>query len=121
LKECIRALDVRKTGNSETHVPFRASKLTFVLRDSFIPKTEKSKIIMIACVSPGYSSANHTINTLRYSDRLKEKTQMMNKNKPKVDNFFLGHGGQDFLDIKKFKSDGILGNEIDVIIIVKKI
>jgi kinesin family protein 2/24 len=76
LKECIRALDVRKT-NSEVHVPFRASKLTLVLRDSFIPKADKSKIVMIACVSPGYSSANHTINTLRYSDRLKEKTSSM--------------------------------------------
>jgi len=32
---------------------------------------------MIACVSPGYSSANHSINTLRYSDRLKEKTSLM--------------------------------------------
>lgn len=31
---------------------------------------------MIACCSPAYSSANHTINTLRYSDRLKEKTKM---------------------------------------------
>ena len=37
LKECIRALDARKNGNSEAHVPFRASKLTLVLRDSFIP------------------------------------------------------------------------------------
>jgi kinesin family member 2/24 len=37
LKECIRALDSRKNGNNETHVPFRASKLTLVLRDSFIP------------------------------------------------------------------------------------
>jgi kinesin family protein 2/24 len=37
LKECIRALDSRKNGNSEAHVPFRASKLTLVLRDSFIP------------------------------------------------------------------------------------
>jgi kinesin family protein 2/24 len=36
---------------------------------------------MIACVSPGFSSANHTINTLRYSDRLKEKTSMMKGNK----------------------------------------
>ena len=27
---------------------------------------------MIACVSPGSSSADHTINTLRYADRLKE-------------------------------------------------
>ena len=30
---------------------------------------------MLACVSPAYSSANHTINTLRYSDRLKEKSK----------------------------------------------
>jgi len=28
---------------------------------------------MLACISPAYSSANHTINTLRYSERLKEK------------------------------------------------
>jgi kinesin family protein 2/24 len=73
LKECIRALDARKSG-SDNHVPFRASKLTLVLRDSFVSKSDKSKIIMIACVNPAYSSSNHTINTLRYSDRLKEKT-----------------------------------------------
>lgn len=80
LKECIRALDSRKiSGNTEQHVPFRTSKLTLVLRDSFISKAIVSKIIMISCVSPGYSSANHTINTLRYSDRLKEKTLQMNK------------------------------------------
>ncbi len=76
LKECIRALDARKAGN-DTHVPFRASKLTLVLRDSFVSKSDKSKIIMIACVSPAFLSANHTINTLRYSDRLKEKTSKM--------------------------------------------
>ena len=80
LKECIRALDARKTsGNSEQHVPFRTSKLTLVLRDSFIAKSNTAKIIMISCISPGYSSANHTINTLRYADRLKEKTSVMNK------------------------------------------
>jgi kinesin family protein 2/24 len=78
LKECIRALDAKKSG-IDTHVPFRASKLTLVLRDSFVTKNDKSKIIMIACVAPGITSANHTINTLRYSDRLKEKTSMMNK------------------------------------------
>jgi kinesin family protein 2/24 len=76
LKECIRALDARKTG-SETHVPFRASKLTLVLRDSFVSKSDKSKIIMIACVNPSYSSSNHTINTLRYSDRLKDKSSVV--------------------------------------------
>jgi kinesin family protein 2/24 len=36
LKECIRALDSKKQGNTETHVPFRSSKLTLVLRDSFV-------------------------------------------------------------------------------------
>nr|CAD7198142.1 unnamed protein product [Timema douglasi] len=39
LKECIRAL-----GRKGAHLPFRASKLTQVLRDSFIG--EKSRICM---------------------------------------------------------------------------
>lgn len=73
LKECIRALDARKSGIDQ-HVPFRTSKLTLVLRDSFVAKHDKSKIIMIACVAPNMSSCNHSINTLRYSDRLKEKS-----------------------------------------------
>ena len=75
LKECIRALDTKKT-KGETHVPFRNSKLTLVLRDSFLGKANLCKIIMISCISPSNHSANHTINTLRYSDRLKEKTNL---------------------------------------------
>ena len=52
LKECIRALDARKAkGNSDQHVPFRNSKLTLVLRDSFLGKANLCKIIMISCVS----------------------------------------------------------------------
>jgi kinesin family protein 2/24 len=74
LKECIRALDEKK-NNPDTHVPFRASKLTHVLRDSFVSRSDKSRIVMISCVNPSYTSANHTLNTLRYSDRLKEKTK----------------------------------------------
>ena len=74
LKECIRALDARKAkGNNEHHVPFRNSKLTLVLRDSFLGKDDLCRIIMISCISPSNHSANHTINTLRYSMRLKEK------------------------------------------------
>lgn len=61
LKECIRAIDMKSS-----HVPFRASKLTMVLRDSFLNEGS-SKIVMIACVSPGSSSADHTLNTLRYA------------------------------------------------------
>ncbi len=52
------------------HVPFRASKLTMVLRDSFLNEVQ-SKIVMIACINPGSSSADHTLNTLRYAYRLK--------------------------------------------------
>ena len=61
LKECIRALQARKTsGNNDIHVPFRASKLTHVLRDSFVSKSDKSRIIMISCINPSYIFSNHS-------------------------------------------------------------
>lgn len=41
-----------------------------VLRDSFINEA-CSKIVMIACINPGSTSADHTLNTLRYAQRLK--------------------------------------------------
>lgn len=69
LKECIRAMD-----DKADHVPFRASKLTLILRDSFQAKGDNSKIVMIACISPGSSSADHSLNTLRYADRLKDNS-----------------------------------------------
>lgn len=65
LKECIRAL-----GKKGSHCPFRGSKLTQVLRDSFIG--EKSRTCMIALISPGVASCEHSLNTLRYADRVKE-------------------------------------------------
>ena len=66
LKECIRAMDA-----NSTHVPFRASKLTLSIRDSFTSKDFNNRVIMVACVCPGTSSADHSVNTLRYADRLK--------------------------------------------------
>ncbi|KAG5496868.1 hypothetical protein GH5_01374 [Leishmania sp. Ghana 2012 LV757] len=63
LKECIRALDEKKK-----HVPFRGSRLTEVLRDSF---TGNSKTVMIATVSPSSVNHEHTNNTLRYAFRVK--------------------------------------------------
>jgi kinesin family protein 2/24 len=47
LKECIRAIDLDKK-----HTPFRGSKLTQVLKDSFIGNC---RTVMIANVSPGLS------------------------------------------------------------------
>lgn len=45
-----------------------------VLRESFM-SSDKVKIIMLACVCPGSSSADHTLNTLRYAERLKERNK----------------------------------------------
>jgi kinesin family member 2/24 len=110
LKECIRALDMDRK-----HIPFRGSKLTEVLRDSFTgfvnfhlsfstlcfwcflmllssshhsshfrlcgiefaffgckPKHRRSRTCMIANISPLASCSEHTLNTLRYADRVKE-------------------------------------------------
>ena len=64
LKECIRALDLEKR-----HKPFRGSKLTLVLRDSFIGNC---LTLMIANISPCLSCSEHTLKTLRYADRVKE-------------------------------------------------
>ncbi|XP_043070584.1 kinesin-like protein Klp59C [Drosophila grimshawi] len=66
LKECIRALRRRSS-----HLPFRGSKLTQVLRDSFIGG-DQNKLCMIAMITPGMSSVENTLNTLRYADRVKE-------------------------------------------------
>ncbi|KAM4023162.1 kinesin-like protein KIF2C isoform 1-T1 [Anomaloglossus baeobatrachus] len=65
LKECIRAL-----GQNKAHTPFRESKLTQILRDSFIG--ENSRTCMIAMLSPGFNSCEYSLNTLRYADRVKE-------------------------------------------------
>lgn len=65
LKEVIRALD-----RGSAHKPFRGSKLTQVLKDSFIGK--ECRTVMIACVSPTLRDLIHSLNTLRYADRVKE-------------------------------------------------
>jgi len=70
LKECIRALDQdRAQGGAGRHIPFRGSKLTEVLRDSF---GGDGRTVMVANISPASGSCEHTLNTLRYADRVKE-------------------------------------------------
>ena len=71
LKECIRALDLNKT-----HTPFRMSKLTLVLRDSFIGNC---KTVMIGNISPSNNCCELTLNTLRYADRVKELSNPKSK------------------------------------------
>jgi hypothetical protein len=65
LKECIRAL-----GANGAHVPFRGSKLTQVLKDSFVGAY--SNTVMIANISPCSACVEHSLNTLRYAERVKD-------------------------------------------------
>jgi hypothetical protein len=62
LKECIRAID-----KGQDHTPFRGSKLTMVLKESLVGG---AKAVMIACVSPSTHSCNHSLNTLRYAEKI---------------------------------------------------
>uniref|UniRef100_A0A7N1A2T1 Kinesin-like protein n=1 Tax=Kalanchoe fedtschenkoi TaxID=63787 RepID=A0A7N1A2T1_KALFE len=78
LKECIRALD-----NDQIHIPFRGSKLTEVLRDSFVGN---SRTVMISCISPNAGSCEHTLNTLRYADRVKSLSKSGNTRKDQFTN-----------------------------------
>eukprot|EP00092_Neocalanus_flemingeri_P008415 GFUD01009071.1.p1 GENE.GFUD01009071.1~~GFUD01009071.1.p1 ORF type:complete len:751 (+),score=217.39 GFUD01009071.1:276-2528(+) len=96
LKECIRAL-----GRKGAHLPFRASKLTQVLRDSFIG--EKARTCMIAMISPSLSSCEHTLNTLRYADRVKE----LGSKRPARE----GHNGGDMVEYEDDMGDILDDNE----------
>jgi len=60
LKECVRALHSHKS-----HVPYRDSKLTMVLRPHL--KAVNSTAIMIANISPSNKHIQKTYNTLLYS------------------------------------------------------
>ena len=63
LKECIRSMT-----NDSSYTPFRSSKLTQVLKESFVGN---GRTVMIANISPAASSSMETVNTLRYADRVK--------------------------------------------------
>lgn len=67
LKECIRALYTNGGGD---HVPFRGSRLTHILRDAFIGRN--SHTVLLAHISPASTTAEHSLNTLRYAHRIKE-------------------------------------------------
>jgi hypothetical protein len=66
LRECMRAL-----ATNCNHIPFRRTKLTHILRDSFIGKN--SKTCIIATVSPGSNWCTCSVETLRFVDRVKEQ------------------------------------------------
>ncbi|XP_054821452.1 kinesin-like protein KIN-12C [Prosopis cineraria] len=56
------------THGKPRHVPYRDSRLTFLLQDSL---GGNSKTVMIANVSPSICSANETLSTLKFAQRAK--------------------------------------------------
>ncbi|CAH9126749.1 unnamed protein product [Cuscuta epithymum] len=60
---------VESIANGDSHVPFRDSKLTMLLQDSF--EDDKSKILMILCASPDPKELHKTIFTLEYGAKAK--------------------------------------------------
>ena len=100
LKECIRALDQGKG-----HTPFRGSKLTMVLKDSFVGCC---RTIMIGNVSPSSASSENTLNTLRYADRVKElrkPTETLSKEEQRARQMMLPRQNNNAIKIDINKDD----------------
>ncbi|KAM5553215.1 kinesin-like protein KIN-10A [Rosa sericea] len=60
---------VESIANGDAHVPFRDSKLTMLLQDSF--EDDKTKILMVLCASPDPKEIHKTISTLEYGAKAK--------------------------------------------------
>ncbi|KAI8901576.1 P-loop containing nucleoside triphosphate hydrolase protein [Globomyces pollinis-pini] len=120
LKECIRALD-----QDSRHTPFRQSKLTQVLKDSFIGN---SRTCMIATITPNMSNSEHSLNTLRYADRVKELKgattydddddfDNVTGEEDMVDDDYTGDvdhdmDGEDFMIDEEFPPDAFIGEQV---------
>lgn len=79
LGNCINGLcDPRR----RSHIPYRDSKLTRLLKFSL---GGNCKTVMIACVAPSSSHYDETLNTLKYADRAKNIKTKVSRNLLTVD------------------------------------
>lgn len=76
IKELSEAAGTKKT------VPFRASKLTFLLKESL---SGNSKTFMIAAISPASDNVEETVSTLRFASSVKKIKLVAKQNKDKKD------------------------------------
>lgn len=79
LGQVINSLVDREKGKAQKHVPFRDSKLTFLLRDSF---GGNSTTCLVATVTPSVTSLSETLSTLTFAQRAKmiTNTAVLNEN-----------------------------------------
>lgn len=126
LGHVINAL-VDKEHGRERHVPFRNSKLTFLLKDTW---GGNSKTCIVATVSPSGASQGETISTLTFAQRAKliKNTAILNEDtcgtvaalqaevaklKSKLE--------KSYLEPDKFIVDNVDGNENEVIVSLKRL
>ncbi|KAJ3247103.1 hypothetical protein HDU78_005167 [Chytriomyces hyalinus] len=77
LKECIRKSTLlsetsEDASNKSSHIPFRSSKLTMVLKDALDPTLPRfTSTVVFALAAPTVADIPHTFNTYRYALALK--------------------------------------------------
>ncbi|KAK2026291.1 P-loop containing nucleoside triphosphate hydrolase protein [Colletotrichum zoysiae] len=78
LKDCIRgramvdAASLAGKPKKSTHIPFRQSSLTKILKHVFDPAGRRScKTVVVACVNPSLPDAGAGKNTLKYAEMLR--------------------------------------------------
>merc|ERR1719453_1987774 len=70
LKECARVMHKNKqlqrqgVDKGQAHVPFRASRLTHLLRSCFIDEAHQT--VVIATLSPSPTDVEHSLNSLQH-------------------------------------------------------
>ena len=74
LGNCIHALTEKGRG----HIPYRDSKLTYILRESLGGNSKTT--LLIAC-SPHWSSYDETVSTLKFGERAKTIKNAVKQNK----------------------------------------
>ncbi|OEL21050.1 Kinesin-like protein KIN12B [Dichanthelium oligosanthes] len=74
--------EISQSGKQRHHVPYRDSKLTFLLQESL---GGNAKLAMICAVSPSQSCKSETLSTLRFAQRAKAMKNNAVVNEEKVE------------------------------------
>jgi kinesin family protein 2/24 len=80
LKECIRAR--AKSSSKNPYVPYRASNLTRLLRES--SENEEAKLCIIATIAPNATDTEHPMETLKTVSSLAGNETFTSSDEPHV-------------------------------------
>ena len=80
---CLGNVIYALTEKNRDHIPYRDSKLTYILQDSL---GGNSKTILIVTASPSYLSSSETLSTFRFAQRAKQIVNIpkVNKNESNI-------------------------------------